>query len=238
MVVTPLLLGQLLTGCSPDQRDDPTRVLLLGDSITHGRDGDWTWRYRLWQHLQRSGERDVDFVGPTDDLHRSSDAYADAYFDRDHAAQWGTKLAAPEYDPGALGRVYRPDVVVVELGVNDIRHGATPAEVEDAMRATVGTLREAAPGVDVVVVHVPVTTVTGAVELNGRYDALAAELDDADERVVVAQADVGFVADPALAGADSYDGLHPSASGELKIAAAVADALAELGIGDGVRSQA
>lgn len=25
------------------------RMLIVGDSITHGQDGDFTWRYRLWQ---------------------------------------------------------------------------------------------------------------------------------------------------------------------------------------------
>ena len=228
---TPLLIGQLLTGCSPDTGDVRTRVLLFGDSITHGRDGDWTWRYRLWQQLQEAGERGVDFVGPADDLHSASDAYQDPMFDRDHAARWGTKLATPAYSPADLGRVYRPDVVVVELGVNDLRHDASPAEVDSSMRATVEELRDAAPGVDVVVVHVPVVTVPGAVELNRRFDRLASELDRDDERVLVAPADVGFVPDPAVQGTDSYDGLHPSANGERKIAAAVAGALVQLGIG-------
>jgi lysophospholipase L1-like esterase len=55
-------------------------------------------------------------------------------------------LGSPAYSPGELGRVYRPDVVVVELGVNDLRHDATPAEVEESMRGNVEELREATPG--------------------------------------------------------------------------------------------
>jgi lysophospholipase L1-like esterase len=231
VVGTPLVLGQLLTGCSPSASDATTRVLLFGDSITHGRDGDWTWRYRLWQQLQEVGERGIDFVGPADDLYSASNAYQDPLFDRDHASRWGTTLSAPAYSPGALGREYRPDVVVVELGVNDLRRDATPAEVEASMRATVEELRDAVPGVDVVVVHVPVITVPGAAELNRRFDDLAGELDSDDERVLVAPADEGFVPDPAAEGADSYDGLHPSASGERKIASSVAGALVQLGIG-------
>jgi lysophospholipase L1-like esterase len=206
-------------------------VLLVGDSITHGKDGDWTWRYRLWRQLQEAGERDVDFVGPVDDLHDHSSGYQDPLFDRDHAALWGSTLSPTAYSPAALGRVYRPDVAVIELGVNDLRRDKTPVEVEAAMREVVGALRDSAPGVDVVVVHVPVVTVAGAPELNRRFDDLAAELDDASERVVVARADEGFLPDPTMRGADSYDGLHPSPSGEVKIAASVAVALAELGIG-------
>ena len=231
VLTTFLVVATLVAGCSSRSDTATTRVMLFGDSITHGKAGDWTWRYRLWRQLREDGERDVDFVGPADDLYGESASYQDPLFDHDHASRWGTTLSQPAYSPGTLGRDYAPDVVVVELGVNDLRHDASPAEVEASMRHTVEELRGAAPGVDVVVVHVPVVTVDGATELNERYDALAAELDSEDERVVVARADVGFEPDPALPGSDSYDGLHPSPSGEVKIAASVATALAELGIG-------
>ena len=231
VVVMPLLTTQLLSSCSTGRDESTTKVLLFGDSITHGKDGDWTWRYRLWRQLQDAGERDIDFVGPADDLYSGSSGYQDPLFDRDHASRWGTTLSEPAYSPRTLGRVYVPDVAVVELGVNDLRHGATPTEVEGSMRQTVAELREAAPGIDVIVVHVPVVTVDGALELNRRYDELASELDTEDERVVVARADDGFVPDPTVPDSDSYDGLHPSASGELKIATSVAGALVELGIG-------
>ena len=95
VVALPLSIAQLLTGCSPGPADATTRVLLFGDSITHGRDGDWTWRYRLWRQLQDAWERDVDFVGPADDLHSASRAYQDPLFDRDHASRWGTTPHSP-----------------------------------------------------------------------------------------------------------------------------------------------
>jgi lysophospholipase L1-like esterase len=234
VVASVLVVPTLLVGCADRSHVEGTKLLLFGDSITQGKAGDWTWRYRLWRQLENAGERDIDFVGPAGDLNGESASYRDPLFDHDHAARWGTTLAAPAYAPGTLGRDYRPDVVVIELGVNDLRHGASPAEVEVTMRHVLDELRQSAPGVDVVLVHVPVVNVEGVEELNRRYDELAAELDGEDERVVVARADEGFVPDPALPGSDSYDGLHPSASGEVKIAAAVAVALGELGIGAGV----
>ena len=233
-VLVLALVVPLLGSCSGVPETDATRVLLIGDSITHGRSGDWTWRYRLWRSLQEGGAPAVDFVGPDEELHSESRAYQDPFFDRDHASRWGATLSPPAYAPAALASEYRPDVVVIELGVNDLRRDKPPAEVDAAMRDVVGELREAAPGVDVVVVHVPVVTVAGAPELNQRFDELAAEMDTVDERVVVARADDGFVPDPSVPGADSYDGLHPSPSGEVKIAASVAVALAELGIGPSV----
>ncbi|MFC7503453.1 hypothetical protein, partial [Nocardioides sp. GCM10030258] len=39
----------------PDLPDDVVRVLIVGDSVTQGSSGDWTWRYRLWRHLQDAG---------------------------------------------------------------------------------------------------------------------------------------------------------------------------------------
>ncbi|KAF1959976.1 hypothetical protein CC80DRAFT_584790 [Byssothecium circinans] len=38
-------------------------TLLLGDSITHGQQGDYTWRYRIWQWFQSSGIS-FQIVGP------------------------------------------------------------------------------------------------------------------------------------------------------------------------------
>lgn len=32
--------------------DAQSRFMIVGDSITHGADGDHTWRYRLWQWCQ------------------------------------------------------------------------------------------------------------------------------------------------------------------------------------------
>lgn len=37
------------------------RILVVGDSISHGFEGDFTWRYRLKEHLTKSGV-DADFV--------------------------------------------------------------------------------------------------------------------------------------------------------------------------------
>ena len=41
----------------------PLRVMIVGDSISHGEEGDWTWRYRLWQWFKGSTSTSVDFVG-------------------------------------------------------------------------------------------------------------------------------------------------------------------------------
>ena len=37
---------------------EPSRVLIVGDSVTQGRDGDFTWRYFAWRRLAAAGGRE------------------------------------------------------------------------------------------------------------------------------------------------------------------------------------
>jgi lysophospholipase L1-like esterase len=210
----------------------PTRVVLLGDSVTQGSAGDWTWRYRLWQHLSASGA-DVDLVGPRDDLLDpdtatfGSQEYVDRHFDRDHAARWAMRLADLQPPVGDLVGRHRPDVVVELLGINDlVGTGASPSEVEDGLSDLVTDSRAVHPGVDVVLGELPQVWFEGVSELNSRLADLAERLDTDSSRVVTAATGQGLVE-----GVDTYDPAHLSATGEVKVAAAVADALAALGIG-------
>src|SRR3954471_3326851 len=96
----------------------PVKVMVVGDSMSHGAEGDWTWRYRLWEWFRSEGIA-VDFVGPytgTQDAAvaappappplqdaepappsppRTSGAYAAGAeeFDSDHFAVWGRQAA-------------------------------------------------------------------------------------------------------------------------------------------------
>src|SRR5262245_42446727 len=81
------VLAEVPAGSTPARAADPVRILLVGDSMTQGSSGDWTWRYRLWQHLSEHGVS-FDLVGPRTDLweyveaHDGSQAYIDPNFDR------------------------------------------------------------------------------------------------------------------------------------------------------------
>lgn len=209
----------------------PVRILLLGDSVTQGSDGDWTWRYRLWKHLQSSSTTAIDLVGPNDGVRslvtqgQDGQEYADPDFDRDHAARWGMPLFWMDHPIADLVEVYRPDVVVEVLGLNDLLLHRTPAEVTVDLARLVGDARSADPGVDVVIAALPQTWFTGVPEFNAGLPALAASLDQSGSRVSATAAPAFDIE------TDTWDTSHPSATGEVKIAAAVADALAELGIG-------
>ena len=212
----------------------PLRVLIVGDSVTQGSSGDWTWRYRLWQHLHDAGV-DVDFVGPRDDLwdnlegHAGDHSYVDPDFDQDHAARWGMSLAFQDQPIAQLVTAYHPDVVLELLGVNDLTFlQETPSQVAGLTEDFIDDARGADPAVDVVLGRVPQPAVPAVATFNGLLDDLAARLDDpgAGARVVTADSDAGY--DLAE---DTFDNGHPNSHGELKIAAGFEDALAGLGIG-------
>lgn len=226
-VALVLVLG-LMAGCG---REDPVRVMLVGDSVTQGSAGDWTWRYRLWEHLV-DGDADVDFVGPSALLAGPppaavNDDYADPDFDRDHAARWGKSFDDADWPVDQLIDSYDPDVVVELLGVNDaIWRGADVATLLADARHFVAMARSADPDVDIVLGALPQTWNTAVAAYDEQLAGLAEELDRSDSRVVATAVPDDFVQN-----VDTYDPVHPSASGEVKIAAEVADALADLGIG-------
>jgi len=210
--------------------DSTVRVLILGDSITQGRVGDRTWRYWLWKELQRRGA-DVDFVGPrtgefnpdTGDQDDPS-AYPDPEFDQDHAAQWGDSMAMPAYDVRTLLTDHRPHLVINDEGYNDLAVLAeAPTELVRWMDAFVAEVRSVDRRTDLVLGQLPQTWRSDVRLYNALLLDLADAVDLPSSRVVVARAPDDFTA-----AEDTYDGTHPSSSGEVKIAWQFAAALAEL----------
>lgn len=214
------------------EETQPVRILLLGDSVTQGSVGDWTWRYRLWEHFAGAGVA-VDFVGPESDLLDRADGsyghheYVDPTFDQDHAAHWGNALGLPAFSVADLVSTYQPDVVVELLGVNDF-NGRLKASV-DLVDQELGQLVDDARGqksdVSVVLGALGSEWIRNVATFNSQLPALAAQLDSPESRVVAAEP-------PHLVqGVDTYEFVHPSATGEVKVAANIADALATIGIG-------
>lgn len=52
-----------VTGNTLAGREAAIRVMIVGDSMSQGQQGDWTWRYRIWQWFQDNAVT-VEFVGP------------------------------------------------------------------------------------------------------------------------------------------------------------------------------
>lgn len=215
-----------------ERAEEPVRILVVGDSVTQGSAGDWTWRYRLWRHLTAAGVA-VDLVGPRDDLYdnvsgqQGSHAYADPSFDRDHAARWGMQVEVLDVPIADLVTAYEPDVVVEMLGVNDIIFGNRSGDaVAGRVARLVEEARSADPGVALVLAEATQTWWAGVPQLNEALAGVAADVSTPSSPVVLAETSRAYEAGP-----DTWDGSHPNARGEAKIAAAVADALAALGVG-------
>ena len=216
----------------PASAADPVRILIVGDSVTQGSAGDWTWRYRLWRHFARTGVS-VDFVGPRNDLFDNISEtlgcldYLNPAFDTDHAARWGMSFLTQERPIGELVETYHPDVVVELLGLIDlVRYGADAQILHDRIGTFVRDARAADPGLDLVVGRVAQTWYNDVPAANALISDIPAELGTDESRIQVARTDAGF-----KQVADTWDPAHPDAAGEIKVAAAVADALAALGVG-------
>ena len=162
----------------------PIRIVITGDSISHGREGDYTWRYRLWEWLQEQ-EVQAEFLGPSigtygrivkDDGEDGEDGntlrdlgelppeagYAldvDPEFVRSgsaHYTHWGK--AAWELVPQAqdLVETYQPDYLLVELGFNDMGWGVYDArDLLASMKQIVDRARAAKPNIKMAIANVP-----------------------------------------------------------------------------------
>jgi lysophospholipase L1-like esterase len=218
----------------------PVRLLLTGDSITNGRQGDYTWRYRLYKEFQRQGVA-VDLVGsrtsPYVEPGYRSASYADPRFDQNHFAHFGWELSSMVRAIGPEVAKQQPDVVVLEAGINDLRnHTADPAIVDKtatALRQWIANVRSAKS--DVRILLSPVLTVDTAraallnplvARFNARETAVAAELTTPDSPITVATTNQGW--NPR--GGMSYDGLHPTPTGETLIGQRLGEALRRVGI--------
>ncbi len=217
----------------------PPRLMVVGDSISHGKSGDYTWRYRLHEHLRKK-QAPFDFVGPfkgpmnpnTPDDVRDPGLYKVQGWDDDHDATWGRPLGFEKDTIEGYVRTYQPDLVIVDLGTNDLTWfwdgsksiAANSARVAGYMREFIQNARRARSDVNFLLVQ---TGATGPLEAHGEprpYNdmlaALASELHTPSSRIHIAN-----VAERWSWQTDTYDQTHPNVRGEHVIAQTVADTL-------------
>ncbi|MDI5965174.1 GDSL-type esterase/lipase family protein [Streptantibioticus silvisoli] len=213
------------------------RFLFVGDSMTIGAVGDHTWRYRMWSHLRATLDGPFAVTGSRCALYDPvvdaavSDGYADSGFPpaaRRHFAGWGEgwKHLAPLI--GDEVRAQRADVLLISLGLIDLGFYTNPEQTVENVRLFVARARAANPAVRMVML--PVIPNTRALldpgfagqceQFNTLLAKTVAELDGSASPLLMASSPRGY--DIQL---DTYDGTHPNAAGEHRIAAAFADAM-------------
>jgi lysophospholipase L1-like esterase len=226
----------------PAEAAASTRLLIVGDSISHGSASDYTWRYRLAKHLAAVAPGTVDFVGDRTDLYDNvngrsgAQSYLDANFDRQHHALWGRSVSAERDTIAAAVASSDATTMTVLLGINDLAWlGQTPVGLSADMERLIANARSANPDLDIVLGHVltrgdlwrrQIIDAGLIAEVNRGYDALAGRLSTDRSRIVVADTAAGW--NPVE---HTWDGVHPNSTGEVRIAAKFADGLSRLGIG-------
>jgi hypothetical protein len=230
-----LVVGGALVAPGATYAADPVRIMVVGDSISQGSSGDFTWRYRLYRHLITSSAP-VDFVGTRDDLYDRASAtfgshlYVDPNFDAEHAAKWGELLAFASARIEDDVRSTSAQVLLVHLGINDLALGGTVAATESALRAFVANARTANPNIKMLLGEVLLTQFAQQnadlaqriAAYNAVLGSVTAELSTPASPLYVLPAPATY--DPTL---DTYDGTHPNPRGEFKLAAAYSDGLSQ-----------
>lgn len=236
LLLAALTFGLVATpagSAGADQPDPPVppaplKVLVVGDSITQGFGGDATWRYWFWREADRQGVP-IDFVGP-DTLPRMGRYESTGLrFDRDHAARVGSTVGFHLRRIDELMVTHRPQVVVVELGINDARHGRTGPEIAADIEALIDRVWAHNLLAKVVLAELPSYPENPVADAVGaQANALLREAFAHHARVVLAENRTATTPRWVPARMTS-DGLHPNATGQTLLAQRFAEAFHRAG---------
>lgn len=160
-----------------------TKVMIVGDSISHGHEGDWTWRYRIWEWFLTEAIR-VSFVGPyrgtvpADDPEpprppplaseparpppfRTDGGYAmgispEFLANSNHFSAWGRQINQAKHLIAEQVATHQPDILLVQLGFNDLGWCVTgPNDTLASMKTFVDEARSAKPDIKFAIANVP-----------------------------------------------------------------------------------
>ncbi|KFX92786.1 hypothetical protein O988_07127 [Pseudogymnoascus sp. VKM F-3808] len=163
------------------KRADKYKFMVVGDSISQGMEGDWTWRYRLWEWLHNlpSDHRiDFEFVGPWTGTRQPPDAApppipptegdpepdkppmvsggynkgVDTAFQSNHFALWGHQAAQSKNEIKKHMEDHQPTHLLVLLGFNDLGWFVDgPEGTLASMKSIVDNARAANPNIAIII---------------------------------------------------------------------------------------
>ncbi|MEK8169195.1 SGNH/GDSL hydrolase family protein [Streptomyces sp. M19] len=175
------------------------------------------WRSELWNQLQDTGYTSVDFVGTL------GPQGCGRPYDGDNEGHGGalvTQVADQNQLPGWLAAT-QPDIVVMHFGTNDVWSAVAPDRILAAYSTLVDQMRQSNPAMRILVAQIIPMNPTTCAECGSRVEALnalipqwAASTTTEASPVTVVDQWSGF-----STSADTYDGVHPNATGDQKMAA-------------------
>src|SRR3712207_5967789 len=183
----------------------------LGDSITSGfgSSPDWGYRGPLWNLLTKGGAA-INFLGQYQDGPSS-------FPDPDHHGGLGQTADGVASQTGGLMAQYKPDIVLLMIGTNDIEYGDNPSNVRSEITQILGTIAAQRPATKVFVGTLPPlsTDRNGSWNIpiaNQEIRAAVAEARAEGQRVKLVETNLTL--------SDLLDGVHPNQTGHTKIAKA------------------
>jgi acyl-CoA thioesterase-1 len=200
-------------------------IMPMGDSITEGKGGHDTYRRPLWKMLEDGGYS-VNFEG----THRGLVQYAifnqtEWDWDQDHEGHTGYRAHdIVEHMDEWFAAEPAPDIVLLHIGLNDIvMDGTRPEQIIVSVGQIIDKLRQYNPNITVLLAQtIPCARTTyQEVQWYGVLVAqLAAEKNTTQSPIILVDQFDGFDAVT-----ETYDGMHPTPEGEVKVAGKWMDAL-------------
>ncbi|WP_218011086.1 FG-GAP-like repeat-containing protein [Herbidospora mongoliensis] len=186
------------------------RVLPLGDSITYGvgTPDNSSYRARLSSLLLGGDVDTLDYVGAGRNGQLA---------DRDHEGHPGWTISDISGIASCTLREYRPNVVTLHIGTNDMRQETGAATAPDRLRGLIGKIVAAAPETTVLVATLIPSTAPAIMNRIQRYNAAIPGIVAGFQR---AGRPVYLVDMGAVTPGDMTDSLHPNANGFRKMAEA------------------
>ncbi|GAA3828681.1 SGNH/GDSL hydrolase family protein [Sphaerisporangium flaviroseum] len=211
LAVAMVTLGAMMgTGVAGAESNGGVRVMPLGDSITEGTQVPGGYRIGLWQRLV-SGRYTVDFVG--------SQFNGPANLgDHDHQGHPGWRIDQIDANIAGWLRTQNPRTVLLHIGTNDVLQNYNVSGAPGRLSTLIDRITATVPSADVFVATIiPLS--------NSGQESAARTFNAAIPGIVQSKVNSGkrvHLVDmhSKLTTGDLIDGIHPTAGGYDKMAAA------------------
>lgn len=205
LVMVAVALGG--TGVASAESNGGVRVMPLGDSITDGTQVPGGYRIGLWQRLA-SGRYTIDFVG-------SQFNGPGNLGDHDHEGHLGWRVDQIDANVAGWARTYNPRTVLLHIGTNDVLQNYNLSSAPQRLSTLIDHITTALPDADVLVATLIPLANSGQEAAARTYNAtIPGIVQSKGQRVHLVDMHAQ------LTTADLVDGVHPTAGGYDKMAAA------------------